>query len=278
MENHIPNFEVNSMPQPEVNPTPQPSNSLTKDTTVQSFKFPTEMVDLPSQGLLYPEGHPLASGKIEMKYMTAKEEDILTNQNYISQGIVLDKLLQSLIITKVNYDDIFIGDKNAILIASRILGYGKDYTFEYGGEEHTIDLTSIENKTLNLELFTKGKNEFTFTLPASQVEVTFQLINGALEKRIEQELKGLKKLNKNNSPELTTRLKHIIIAVNGDSSPKTIREFIENYMLARDSKALRDYIRDIQPDIDMNVEIEVEGVTEVISLPMGASFFFPDAE
>ena len=90
-------------------------------------KFPTETIKLPSKGLLYPKDHPLASGEIEMKYMTAKEEDILTNQNFINNGTVLDKLLQSLIITKVNFNDLFLGDKNAILIASRVLGYGKDY-------------------------------------------------------------------------------------------------------------------------------------------------------
>jgi hypothetical protein len=95
------------------------------------FKFPTEMVDLPSKGLIYPEDSPLAEGKIEMKYMTAREEDILTNQAYIKQGTVLDKLLQSLIITKINYDDLILGDKNALFIAARVLGYGKDYTFEY---------------------------------------------------------------------------------------------------------------------------------------------------
>jgi len=277
MENQIPNFEVNSMPQPEVNSMPQQPAPLVKDNT-PSFQFPTELVELPSQGLLYPEGHPLSSGKIEMKYMTAKEEDILTNQNYISQGVVLDKLLQSLIVTKVNYDDIFIGDKNAILIASRILGYGKDYDFEYDGEKQSIDLTTLENKTLNLDIFTKGRNEFEFTLPASKVNVTFQLVNGTLEKKIEQELKGLRKINKNDSPELTTRLKHIITSVNGDSSSKTIREFIEKYMLARDSKALRDYIREIQPDVDMNVEVMTsDGANEIVSLPLGANFFFPDA-
>jgi len=269
MENQIPNFEVNS--------TPQQTTPLVKDNT-SSFQFPTEIVELPSQGLLYPEGHPLSSGKIEMKYMTAKEEDILTNQNYISQGVVLDKLLQSLIVTKVNYDDIFIGDKNAILIASRILGYGKDYDFEYDGEKQSIDLTTLENKTLNLDLFTKGQNEFEFTLPHSKINVTFQLINGTLEKKIEQELKGLRKINKNDSPELTTRLKHILTSVNGDNSPKTIREFVEKYMLARDSKALREYIREIQPDVDMNVEVMTSsGENEIVSLPLGANFFFPDA-
>ena len=91
------------------------------------FSLPTETVELPSKGLLYPKENPLSSGTIEMKYMTAKEEDILSNQNYIRQGVVFDKLLQSLIVSKVNYDDLTIGDKNAVLIAARILGYGKDY-------------------------------------------------------------------------------------------------------------------------------------------------------
>ena len=62
--------------------------------------FPTEVIELPSKGLLYPESNPLSSGKLEMKYMTAKEEDILSNQSYIQKGTVLDKLLESLITTK----------------------------------------------------------------------------------------------------------------------------------------------------------------------------------
>jgi hypothetical protein len=93
------------------------------------LNFPTEIIELPSKGLVYPKGNPLSSGKVEMKYMTAKEEDILTNQSYIQEGTVLDKLLQSLIISKINYNDLIVGDKNALLVASRILGYGKDYTF-----------------------------------------------------------------------------------------------------------------------------------------------------
>ena len=107
------------------------------------YKLPTEQVDLPSKGLLYPEGHPLSSGVIEMKYMTAKEEDILTNQNYIAKGTVIDKLLQSLIITEVNYDELLIGDKNAIMMAARILSYGKDYVFNYNGVEQTADLSTL---------------------------------------------------------------------------------------------------------------------------------------
>lgn len=241
------------------------------------FKFPTETVELPSKGLLYPEDHPLASGTIEMKYMTAKEEDILTNQNYISQGVVLDKLLQSLIVTKVKYDDLFVGDKNAIMIASRILGYGKDYEFEYNGEEHTIDLTTLENKQIDESLFTRGQNEFEFELPFSKTLITFQLMNGHLEKKVEQEIKGLKKINKTASPDLSTRMKHLITSVDGNRDTKTIRDFVDNYLLARDSRALRQHVADFQPDIDLEITIISQGEDKVIDVPIGVNFFFPDA-
>jgi hypothetical protein len=106
-------------------------------------KFPTEIIDLPSKGLVYSKDNPLSEGKVEMKYMTAKSEDILTNQSYIEKGIVLDKLLEDLIVTKINIKDLIVGDKNALLIAARVLGYGKDYTFTLKGEEHTVDLSTI---------------------------------------------------------------------------------------------------------------------------------------
>jgi len=118
------------------------------------FTLPTETIELPSKGLLYPEGHPLSSGTIEMKYMTAKEEDILSNQNYIQNGTVLDKLLKSLIVTKCDYNDLVIGDKNAIMIAARILGYGAEYKFTYKGVEETVDLSQIENQPLAESLYT----------------------------------------------------------------------------------------------------------------------------
>ena len=240
------------------------------------FKFPTEIIELPSKGILYPEDHPLSNGTIEMKYMTAREEDILTNQNYIANGTVLDKLLQSLIITKFDYNDLLIGDKNAILIASRILGYGKDYSFTYSGVEHEVDLSTLENKPLNDALFSKGVNEFSYTLPHSGTKITFKLMDGHLENKIEAEIKGLKKVNKNFYSDLTTRLKYLITSVEGDSEAKTIRDFIDNYLLARDSRALREYIREIQPDIDLNIFIEINGESVEIEVPIGVNFFFPD--
>ena len=239
-----------------------------------SFNLPTETIELPSKGWLYPEGHPLSSGTIEIKYMTAKEEDILTNQNYISNGTVLDKLLKSLIITKVNYDDIVIGDKNAIMIAARILGYGAEYKFNYNGVEEVVDLSKIENKKLDESLYTKGNNEFSFNLPSSDNEITFKFLTHGDESKINQELEGLKKLKKDESPELTTRLKYMITSINGNRDTKTIREFVDQAFLARDARAFREYINKIQPDVDLT--FFPSSSNKSISLPIGINFFWPD--
>jgi hypothetical protein len=246
---------------------------------MSKLKFPTEMVELPSKGLLYPEGHPLKSGKIEMKYMTAREEDILTNQNYIAKGIVLDKLLQSLIITDVKLKDLLIGDKNAVLIASRILGYGKDYKIRYNGQEYDVDLSLLENKKIDEKLFSEGKNEFDFQLPHSKTKITFRLLTDGLDKQIEEEIKGIKKINKMLSPEITTRMKYLITSIEGDTSGKTIREFVDNYLLAKDAKALRDHIIKLQPDIELKTQITNEyDELEEIEVPISLNFFFPDAD
>jgi hypothetical protein len=235
---------------------------------------PTEVVELPSKGLIYPESNPLSSGKVEMKYMTAREEDILTNQNYISKGTVLDELIKSLIVSDVKYEDLIVGDKNALLVAARILGYGKEYKFEWGGEEYNIDLTTIEDKPINESLFKKGVNEFNFTLPSTGTLITFKLLTGSDEKKINAELEGLKKLNKNSSPELSTRLKYIITSVGGNRETKDIRFFVDNQLLARDSRALREYIKEVQPDVDLT--FFPEGSESKISIPVGLNFFWPD--
>jgi hypothetical protein len=241
---------------------------------MSEFKLPTEVVELPSKGLLYPEGSELEKGTVEIKYMTAKEEDILTNQSYIKNGTVLDKLLKSVIVSKINFDDLLIGDKNAIMIAARILGYGSEYTFEYNGESHTVDLSQIENKSLNEELFAPRVNEFTFTLPKSKNTLTFKLLTHKDEQDINRELEGLKKINKDSSPELSTRLKYIITSVEGNRDKKDIRNFVDNYLLAQDSRALREYIREIQPDVDLT--FFPDGNSERVGIPIGVSFFWPE--
>lgn len=239
-----------------------------------SFNLPTETIELPSKGLLYPEGHPLSNGTIEIKYMTAKEEDILTNQNYIQNGTVLDKLLKSLIITEFDYNDLIIGDKNAVMIAARILGYGAEYKFTYNGVEETVDLSQIDNKLLDESLYTKGQNEFTFNLPTSNNEITFKFLTQGDESKINRELEGLKKIKKEESPELTTRLKYMITSINGDRETKTIREFIDQAFLARDARAFREHISKIQPDVDLTFFPSTSNKS--VNLPIGINFFWPD--
>ena len=192
------------------------------------FKFPTEMVELPSKGLLYPEEHPLRSGKVEMKYMTAKEEDILSNQNYISKGTVLDKLLESLTLNKFNIADLMTGDKNAIFVAARILGYGKDYIFSYKGKDYTVDLSVINNKPFDDSLVSP-KGTFKFTLPTSGITVEFKLLSDKDEEKIKQEIEGYKKINKDSYTGITTRLKYQVISLDGDDNRINIIDCIISF-------------------------------------------------
>jgi hypothetical protein len=241
---------------------------------MSEFKFPTEEIELPSKGLIYPKDNPLSSGKVEVKYMTAKEEDILSNQSYIQKGIVLDKLLKSVIINQdINIDDLIVGDKNALLIATRILGYGSEYKISVKGSDYTIDMSSLEHKEIDESIYESGRNEFPFTTPSTGTVLTYQLATGKLEKNIDRELAGLKKLNKEISPELTTRLKYLITSVDGDVESKTIREFVDNRFLARDSRAFREHVSNTQPDVNLSYILD-NG--EEVSIPIGINFFWPD--
>lgn len=260
---------------------------------VRDYKFPTEIIELPSRGLVYSKDNPLSSGKVEMKYMTAKEEDILTTQSYIKDGSVLDRLFQSLIMGNgegqlVKYVDLVTGDKNAIMIAARILGYGKDYEVEledpFSGKKQTevIDLTQFENKEYDgsnqLEL---NRNEFEFTLPRSNRKITFMAMTESKERKVKHTIEELKKanrkLNDDTSRELTTRLKTMILSVDGDSEQKTINNFVDNELFAVDSKALRGYINEVVPDMDLTWEFisEETGERREMLLPMDVTFFWP---
>ena len=259
-----------------------------KQEEVKKSNFPTEVVPLPSRGLIYPTGHPLADGFIEMKYMTAKEEDILTSQNLIKQGVVLDKLFESMIVTPVNYNDIYSGDKNAIMVAARLLGYGNDYTVEVDDpfspgtkQKVTIDLSQIEHKEVDYSLFENRKNEFDFELPNSKRKVTFRLMTHGIEKEIQSELKAANKslIKTGIDRELTTRLKHIIISVDGEGGRATINNFVDNELFAVDSRALRKYMNEISPDLDMKFTFisDTTGEVKEIDIPMDVSFFWPES-
>lgn len=246
---------------------------------------PTEVIDLPSQGWFYPEGHPLSNGKIEMRYMTAREEDILSSQNLIKQGVVIDKLLQALIVTKVPYDSILTMDKNAIFFAARILAYGKDYNVEITcpacgtKSTQTVDLQQFEDKQVDWSRFTKGQTTHTFKLPVSGKELTLKFLTHGDEKAIEEDLKGAKKLSKITGvePELTTRLKHVIVAVDGEENKAVISKTVDS-MLSRDSMALRTYLKEVTPDLDTTFVFNCSSCGHEqlnMNLPIGISFFWP---
>lgn len=241
--------------------------------------IPTEQIELPSRGLVYSKENPLSSGVIEMKYMTAKEEDILTNRNFIANGTVIDKLLQSLIVSKINYNDLVVGDKNAILVAARILGYGADYTFSYNGEEITVDLSGLEEKKFDeSHLMAPNTNEFKFKLPHTNNEVTFKLLTHKDEQDIDRELEALRKLTPQGSFENTTRLKYMITSVNGDRDRNVIKDFIDNQFIARDSRAFKKHVGEVMPDVKLEFTYEGNGrVEEGVSIPVGVNFFWPDA-
>ena len=241
-------------------------------------KFPTEVVDLPSKGLLYPKDSPLSTGKIEIKYMTAKEEDILTSANLIKKGVVVEKLLESLIVDKsIKVDDLLIGDKNAVLIASRILAYGKDYEVEVDGRKIEVDLTQLKDNQLDDSIVTNGANEFEFELPATKRKLTFKLLTSGDERAIDEEVKGYEKIH-GIGYELTTRLKHQIISVDGDTKRASINSFVDNEFLSRDSIAFRAYVASIMPDVDMTSSYtDEEGNEKEFTVPMTVTFLWPNA-
>jgi len=249
----------------------------------QVFKTPTQPLDLPSKGKLYPKDSPLSSGQVELYLPTAYHEDILTNRNYIQQGIVIDKFLQAIIATKIDYNELLVGDKNAIMIGARILAYSSNYTFKYNNpvtkepEDVTVDLSQLKEKEIDWSLVTEGVNEFDFTLPMSKVTVTFKILSHKDENNIEAELKGMQKISKNMSGDITVRLGNSIVAINGNRDQKTIRDFAKN-MPMQDSQALRKYITSITPDILMKFDFTTQSgeVVEGLSIPMTVDFFWPE--
>tara|TARA_B100000287_G_scaffold194935_1_gene184177 strand:- start:532 stop:1302 length:771 start_codon:yes stop_codon:yes gene_type:complete len=251
------------------------------------FQFPTEVVDLPSQGKLYPKESPLAKGTIEIRYPTAKDEDILTSVNLVRKGQVIDKFIQNLIVDKkIKYSELLIGDKNAIMIAARILAYGKKYEVEFehptNGQKvsDTIDLTSFKDKIIDESLLPKSGSDIPFKLPNSKIDVTFKLLTALDEDEVTRELEGLKKISKVDGVDrgVTTRLKRLITSVNGDSDKATITEFVDNYLLSRDAVALREHARMVTPDIDLSWDyMDEDGVNHTLQLPITTKFFWPES-
>lgn len=247
------------------------------------MNVPTQPLDLPSRGLLYPESSPLSSGQVELYLPTAMHEDILTNKNFIQQGIVIDKFLQAIIASKIDYNDLLIGDKNAIMIGARILAYGSNYTFKYTpqgssiSEDVTVDLSKLKEKEIDWASVKKGFNEFDVELSISKKLVTYKILSHKDEMAIEAEIKGLQKINKNLSSDTTVRLAHSIVAVDGDRDKKVIRDFVK-LMPIRDSQELKKEVSKNTPDIVMKFDFTLSNgeVVEGLNIPLTVDFFWPE--
>jgi hypothetical protein len=250
-----------------------------------NYDFPTEVITLPSKGLVYPETNPLSRGQIEIKYMTAREEDILASQNLIKKGVVLDKLFESVVVEKdVNIGDITIGDKNAILLATRILGYGSEYNVEvtdpFTGETQKvrIELSKVQTKEIDESKLNRN-NRYEFELPLLKKKIKFKLLTHKDEIDINAEIAALNRLSKGEaaSQDISTRFRYMIQEIDGNTDRGFINNFVKNNLLARDSKALREYVKTISPDMNFSYEFtsDITGETEALDIPFGVGFFYP---
>lgn len=229
----------------------------------------TEIVTLPSKGRLYPEDSPLAKGEVEIRYMTTKDEDILTTQTYLEKGIVLDKLLESVIVTKgVKVDDLTVGDKQALLLQTRILGYGSKYDVKVNGKLHTVDLSELGEKG-RPDLF-ENTPFIDYTLAKSEKRVKLKILNSKESREIQEEINIL---TEKGIPygDVTLRLSKIIVNVDGETDESKIRNFINDDLLAIDSLGVREFLELVTPDIDFTIELGGEEV----EIPIGINFFYP---
>jgi len=260
-----------------------------------SYVNPTELVDLPSEGKFYGEAHPLYNKpEVELREMTAKEEDILTSKSLIHKGVVLDRLLQSLIVDKsINIDSLLIGDKNALLVAARIGGYGSDYNTNVtcpgcsATNKHAFDLSACNIVgPLDLEAAddsvsgaiqeTEG-GRYIVKLPKTGIAAEVRLLTGKDEKKIvaTQEMKKKRKLPEN---PLTEQLKTVVVSLNGVEGLSEVSKCIDN-LPASDCRFLRSVFTKITPNIDMTQEFVCDecGHEQDVEVPFTADFFWPDA-
>jgi len=268
--------------EPTISITRPTSQSETPKTSKPGLK--THTVELPSKGFFYNQSNPLSSGKVEIYEVTVKHEDILSNQNLLKKGTVLDEFLKSLIATEgVSLDDITIGDKNALFVASRILAYGEDYSIKVKcpecGFENTVsvDLSKIKPIEYDFSKIVKGENKFNFVLPVSGKRVTWKLLTHKDETSIDSEIKALNRSLDSSSPEITTRLKYLITSIDGDFDRLKIKRFVDNELTSRDSLALRRSVKEFTPDLDMTFDFACGkcGHTEKSNIPMNTNFFWP---
>jgi len=231
-----------------------------KKLDLLSFLSPTEFVELPSKGKFYPKEHPLhGKDSIEIKFMTAKEEDILTSKSLLKKGIAVDRMLESVIVDKsIKLDDLLIGDKNALIVAARITGYGSEYETKVqcpscgANVRHTFYLDELKNKFPCEEFENQLCETRTFKtkLPITKFEVELRLLKGSDEKSL-AELSEQKKVAKKEETPMSDQLKMLVTSVNGVTDKEIIQKFID-ICPAGDAKHMRKLYMDNVPNIDMN--------------------------
>ena len=257
-----------------------------------NFVTPTEFVDLPSGGNYYPEGHPLHNqDTLEIKYMTAKEEDILNSDVLLQKGIAIDRMLQNILVDKsVSIEDLLIGDKNALIVSARISGYGSDYPVSincpscFAKNEVEVDLEeskslsgAVKGNLKNLEEVLISENNYPLlTLPRSNVKVELRFLTSKDESDIEKAEQSAKK-HKLPPSQLTNILKKMIYSVNGNADRAVINNFVSN-MPAMDSKYIRGVYKIINPTLKLEHEFVCSSCTHdgTVEVPITPAFFWPD--
>ena len=272
---------------------PQPEHSTAPPRALQeqegfSFVVPTEFVELPSRGIFYPEGHPLHNQEaIEIKQMTAKEEDILTSRTLLKKGIALDRMLESLIRNKrIHPQNLLIGDRNAILIAARVSGYGNEYSTVVNcpncstKQKYTFDLNDANvyhgENLHELEVTNHEDGTFTTVLPKSKMNIRFRLLTGVEEKNMIDLSDKQRKKNKQDNL-ITRQLKSLVVSVNDYDTAEAIDYVVEN-LPSMDSRHLRSAYKLAAPNIDLSQEFECDhcGHEQEMEVPLTADFFWPD--
>jgi len=270
-------------------PAPQMTQEAANQTQGGSFSFvvPTEFVELPSKGRFYHENHPLHNvDTIEIKQMTAKEEDLLTSRALLKKGVALDRVIKSIIIdNRVNPDSLLVGDRNAIMIAARISGYGNEYTTSINcpsctaTQEYSFDLndSNIAYGDVSEELNVKelGGGLFSTILPRTKFDVTFKLLCGHDEKKLLDQISNARKRNKQENA-VTSQIRLITHAINGDSSNEAINYFVEN-VPSLDAQHLRAAFKIVTPDIDLTQYFSCNecGYETDLEVPLTSDFFWP---
>jgi len=264
---------------------PTPSEDAPQMANPMDFVTPSEFVELPSKGR-YPEGHPLhGKDSIEIRYMTAKDEDVLTNRSLLKKGLAIDRLIQNLIIDKnINARHLYVGDRNAIIVFARASAYGKDYKAKIQcpacGEQSRFkfDLGDYEmydgNDVEDTDITYNNDGTFTTTLPLSTIVARIRPLMGQDE--LDLVSKGKAKDIANDM--ITKQMKHFVVDFNGYDDQKTV-DYVCDNMVATDSRYLRDCFRIVSPDIKLEQNFVCKHCEheEVMSVPFGTDFFWPDS-